>query len=152
MCLSLWDRRPCNSRMRNNMKAVHCDEVIVVFHQRPLFPLLGNSVFQQWPLVLQVAYRRRKKTRQTAMDGPIRCSLLTLEREEHPKPYSVIHRAIILLAVLYRCETWPLILSQKEDHKLRWTYLRTGCCWRLKFDHEFLSQLINKSSNLFHIK
>jgi hypothetical protein len=33
--------------------------------------------------VMQVEYTRKIRDRQTDMDGPLRCSLLTLEREEH---------------------------------------------------------------------
>jgi hypothetical protein len=59
--------------------------------QWPLLSLLLNNVFQQWYIqsycyatvapVLQVALEIRD--RWTDMDGPIRRSLLTLEREEH---------------------------------------------------------------------
>jgi hypothetical protein len=52
--------------------------------------LLRNSVFQLLSSVMQVVYLCRKsRDGQTYTDGPIRCSSITLEREEHllKKPY-----------------------------------------------------------------
>jgi hypothetical protein len=43
-------------------------------------------------LVMHVAcLLEKKRNRQTDMDGPVRCSSLTLEREEHLKRYTCVH-------------------------------------------------------------
>jgi hypothetical protein len=51
----------------------------------PIFTLLVNSVFQQWPWSCRLP-TTAAKTRQTVMDRPINCSSLTLEREKQPQP------------------------------------------------------------------
>jgi hypothetical protein len=65
--------------------------------QRRTLSLSLNNIFQQWepristvaekrPPVMQVVYlRRNHATQKTDMDGHIRCSLLTLERDVHKK-------------------------------------------------------------------
>jgi hypothetical protein len=76
-----------------------------LLHGRDPTLLLGNEVFQQWRR-FTLLHNNATEERQSCMAGPLRCSSITLDTEEHKNEF---FRLLRLLSAWTQCCTTDVI-------------------------------------------